>query len=169
MSLRSRNDTPFPFRVQNVTQHFNLNASETDVRPPPTERPPNQLGMFVAFRFACSASPMRTRHARKFQNEKALRRVACSHGARLAVREIVMNKTLEDSAAIDQHLSRSLSLLVRRIEGEYDEMPGLTLTEAQARRLWGLDPTSCREVLVTLTRSKFLRRTADGLYVRAAV
>jgi hypothetical protein len=81
----------------------------------------------------------------------------------------VITKTLETSAAIDEHLSRSLSPLVRRIEGEYYEMPGLTLTEAQARRLWGLDSTTCREVLVTLTRKKFLRRTANGMYVRAGI
>ena len=33
--------------------------------------------------------------------------------------------------------------VVRRVQGEYLEMPGLRLTEAQARRLWNLDEASC--------------------------
>src|SRR5262245_25358211 len=32
--------------------------------------------------------------------------------------------------------------VLRRVQGEYLEMPGLRLTEAQARRLWGLDPVA---------------------------
>jgi hypothetical protein len=48
-------------------------------------------------------------------------------------------------------------------------MPGLKLTEAQARRLWNLDSDTCRLVLVTLVQRRFLRRTATGMYVRARV
>ena len=61
----------------------------------------------------------------------------------------------------------SLSPLVQRIEGEYREMPGLNLTEAQAQRLWGLDAASCRVILLALVRKRFLRRAANGMYVRA--
>lgn len=61
----------------------------------------------------------------------------------------------------------SLSPLVQRIEGEYREMPGLKLTEAQAQRLWGLDAASCRVILLALVRKRFLRRAANGMYVRA--
>ncbi len=58
--------------------------------------------------------------------------------------------------------------LVRRIEGEYAEMPVLSLTEAQAERLWGLDAPQCRTVLVRLMREHFLRKTRDGRYVMTA-
>jgi len=55
----------------------------------------------------------------------------------------------------------------KRIEGEYLEMPGLILSVAQAQRLWGLDRRSCEQHLFALVRERFLRRTADGRYVRA--
>ena len=80
----------------------------------------------------------------------------------------MVTETVENPPVIQQRQSR-LSPLVRRIEGEYHEMPGLKLTEAQARRLWGLDPNTCRVVLVTLMQERFLRRTADGMYVRVGV
>ena len=47
-------------------------------------------------------------------------------------------------------------------------MPGLKLTEAQARRLWALDGDTCRRVLATLLERRFLKRTATGMYVRAS-
>jgi hypothetical protein len=63
---------------------------------------------------------------------------------------------------------QGMSPTVRRVQGEYEEMPGLKLTEAQARRLWALDDDTCRLVLTTLLERRFLRRTATGLYVRAS-
>jgi hypothetical protein len=53
------------------------------------------------------------------------------------------------------------------IKGEYREMPGLQLTKAQARRLWGLEPTVCDAVFATLEANHFLRVTARGGYVLA--
>src|SRR4051794_10010214 len=37
--------------------------------------------------------------------------------------------------------------VLRRVQGEFLEMPGLRLTDAQARRLWGLDAASCESLL----------------------
>lgn len=54
----------------------------------------------------------------------------------------------------------------RRVCGEYREMPGLLLTEAQATRLFGLEPDVCRDVLTTLVADGFLVRTRDGRYAR---
>jgi hypothetical protein len=56
--------------------------------------------------------------------------------------------------------------VLRRICGEYLEMPGLRLTPAQARRLWGLDEPTCTQLLTSLTESKFLYRRQDGMYAR---
>lgn len=56
--------------------------------------------------------------------------------------------------------------LLRRIESEYREMPGMCVTAAQAQRLWGLDATTCNFVLATLIERRVLRRTARGTYVK---
>ena len=61
--------------------------------------------------------------------------------------------------------SRILAWL-ERVRGEYQEMPGLSLTEAQAQRLWGLDATVCRALLDALSQVGFLHRTDAGAYVR---
>ena len=59
-----------------------------------------------------------------------------------------------------------MATLLRRIQSEYREMPGLKLTEAQARRLWDIDGRTCRLVLTTLLEQRFLKRTPSGTYVR---
>lgn len=56
--------------------------------------------------------------------------------------------------------------LLRRIRGEYLEMPGLRLTRPQAQRLWGLDDGTSARVLQVLVDLKFLVRGADGTYAR---
>jgi hypothetical protein len=55
--------------------------------------------------------------------------------------------------------------LLHRVEGEYRELPALSLTPPQAQRLWGLDSTTCAFVLTTLLARGVLRRTASGTYV----
>jgi len=62
-------------------------------------------------------------------------------------------------------LSSSIS---ERVCGEFREMPGLTLTVAQARRLWSLDSSTCSEVLTELVETGFLCRRDDGAYGRAS-
>lgn len=57
--------------------------------------------------------------------------------------------------------------VLRRVRGEYIEMPGLRLTVAQAQRLWGLDRAVCDALLGALVDAKFLFRTRDGAFVRA--
>jgi len=60
----------------------------------------------------------------------------------------------------------SITETAERIKGEYREMPGLSLTPDQARRLWGLDEIACRAILDALVDLNFLRRTTRGSYVR---
>ena len=55
--------------------------------------------------------------------------------------------------------------VLRRVRGEFLEMPGMRLTEAQARRLWGLDAASCHALLAALVDAKFLFRTRDGAFM----
>ena len=56
--------------------------------------------------------------------------------------------------------------VLSRVQGEFLEMPGLRLTEEQARRLWGLDAASCDALLAALVDAKFLFRTRDGAFMR---
>jgi hypothetical protein len=56
--------------------------------------------------------------------------------------------------------------VMRRVRGEYTEMPGLRLTTAQAQRLWGLDRAACNALLGALVEAKFLFQTGDGAFIR---
>jgi hypothetical protein len=57
--------------------------------------------------------------------------------------------------------------VVRRIESEYREMPGLCLTAAQAQRLWGLNHATCVDALTLLVSRRVLKLTKSGMYLRA--
>ena len=57
--------------------------------------------------------------------------------------------------------------LTAQVRAEYAEMPGLSLTLAQAQRLWTADPATCAEVFARLTMSGVLRKTIRGRFVRA--
>ncbi|MGE5243520.1 MAG: hypothetical protein ACM3SQ_04765 [Betaproteobacteria bacterium] len=59
--------------------------------------------------------------------------------------------------------------VLRRVRAEFLEMPGLRLTEAQARRLWGLDASSCATLLGALVDARFLLKTRDGAFTRLDV
>jgi hypothetical protein len=57
--------------------------------------------------------------------------------------------------------------LMARVRAHYAEMPGLSLTLPQARRLLGLDDGLCTRVLTALRNQGFLRETRDGRFVTA--
>jgi hypothetical protein len=57
--------------------------------------------------------------------------------------------------------------LFDRVKGEFNEMPGLQLTIAQAARLWGLEVAACRSVVDALVDAAFLRWTPAGTIGRA--
>jgi hypothetical protein len=52
-------------------------------------------------------------------------------------------------------IARPYQTLLRRIQGEYLEMPGLRLTLAQAQRLFGVERALCKVVLEALVDTKF--------------
>jgi hypothetical protein len=64
------------------------------------------------------------------------------------------------------HASREA--LLRRVRAEFDEMPGLTLTFAQTRRLFGLRDDICVRMLNTLLRDGVLWVRSEGVYARRA-
>jgi hypothetical protein len=66
----------------------------------------------------------------------------------------------------DARTTTAILQLASRIQGEYREMPGLSLTADQAQRFWCLDQQTCATVLSLLIDHDVVRRTADGKYVR---
>lgn len=58
-----------------------------------------------------------------------------------------------------------LTAALRRIRGEYREMPGLKLTVPQAARLWHVDAPSVERMLDSLVADGLLRRTPGGAYL----
>ena len=62
----------------------------------------------------------------------------------------------------------AISEIIPRVEGEYREMPGLSLTLPQAARLWGLDFDTCELALTELIERRVLARGLRGTYIRRA-
>jgi hypothetical protein len=56
--------------------------------------------------------------------------------------------------------------LVRRIEAEFHDMPGLVLSLKQASRFLGVDEAACGRILAALTRAGVLRRSPNEYYSR---
>jgi len=57
--------------------------------------------------------------------------------------------------------------LLRRVRGEYREMPGMRLTFDQAMRLWNIDRQACATVLNSLVASRYLEIDGFGRYRKA--
>lgn len=55
---------------------------------------------------------------------------------------------------------------IRRVRGEFEEMPCLRVSLAQARPLFGLPDRVCQWILSRLESDGFLERTSAGEYVR---
>ena len=69
-----------------------------------------------------------------------------------------MSLTLESTtASVSDPCDREDADLLRRIEAEFREMPGLNLTLAQAARLFSLDLLECERALQALVRGGRLR------------
>src|SRR3954468_24608346 len=73
--------------------------------------------------------------------------------------------TRNNGASMDSEFLTTDEVL-RRVKGEFLEMPGLRLTAPQARRLWGLDAPHCDALLAALVDAKFLFQTRDGAFMR---
>ena len=74
-----------------------------------------------------------------------------------------MMKSIETVAPIRISFADALA----RVRAEFNEMPGLQLTLAQASRLWHLERDFCDAVLTALVETRFLIRTRNLTYARA--
>jgi hypothetical protein len=74
----------------------------------------------------------------------------------------MMPDTIADHAAQER-----FGVALRRAQAEYNEMPGLKLTVAQASRLWSFDSALCSAVLSALVEKRFLVQTRNQSFARA--
>ncbi len=70
--------------------------------------------------------------------------------------------TLATFADVNTDAAETFARALRRAQGEFMEMPGLQLTEAQAARLWSFDSRLCSAVLTALVESRFLIRSRNA-------
>jgi hypothetical protein len=54
--------------------------------------------------------------------------------------------------------------IVRRVAAEFQEMPGMRLTEVQVKRLFNLTPDDCKAVLERLVECRLLSCDHAGRY-----
>jgi hypothetical protein len=72
--------------------------------------------------------------------------------------------SIEENATMTAEQA-SASEMLRLIQAEYLEIPGLHLTKPQVQRLWGLDSYACDAMLDALVAVRFLRRNHRDAYV----
>ena len=72
----------------------------------------------------------------------------------------------ETVRADDMRTTPAIREAILRVEGEYREMPGLSLTLPQAARLSGIDRSTCELVLANLIERRVLKRALNGTYLR---
>ena len=81
-------------------------------------------------------------------------------------RPLVEADPLRRAYPIERRNLTSRQALLHRIAREYDEMPGLRLTAAQAQRLFGLREDICMRVFNALVDAAILRRDVNDGYAR---
>jgi len=62
--------------------------------------------------------------------------------------------------------THDVEAMLATVRQEFEEMPGLTLTAEQARRLWALEPRVCGVVLERLVQAGYLCQTETGHYTK---
>lgn len=72
---------------------------------------------------------------------------------------------LPTTIATERRNIRAREMLLRRIRAEFAEMPGLSVTLAQATRLFGLTREAASRILLELIGKEVLHITADRRYV----
>jgi hypothetical protein len=72
-----------------------------------------------------------------------------------------------ESCTVMLFKTASEDALLRRVRGEYREMPGMRLTFDQAMRLWNIDRQACARVLNSLVASRYLEIDGFGRYKKA--
>lgn len=61
----------------------------------------------------------------------------------------------------------TVEAVAQRVRAEFEEMPGLALTELQAAKLFGIEPKVCEDVIKQLIHASYLRKTRSGTITRS--
>jgi hypothetical protein len=69
-------------------------------------------------------------------------------------------------SATSSRRSVDVPTVERLIEAEFNDMPGMRLTEPQVRRLWHLGSDECRSILDHLVRIGHLKQDESGRYMQ---
>ena len=77
-----------------------------------------------------------------------------------------MTRVLTSAPAAGEPCLSARETLVCRVRGEFEEMPGLSLTSGQATKLFGISPDICAGILTELIEDGLLRLRSDGCYCR---
>jgi hypothetical protein len=59
-----------------------------------------------------------------------------------------------------------VELVTKRVQAEFEEMPGMTLTMRQASLLFGIERETCKAVVDRLVRTHYLKWTTSGAFTR---
>ena len=68
--------------------------------------------------------------------------------------------------AVDRRTDNDRRDAMRRVQADYREMPGLSVTLKQGCRLWSLSPTSCVSILDQLIAKGTLKRRGEQYSLR---
>jgi hypothetical protein len=83
--------------------------------------------------------------------------------ARRVLRDPAMRLLADPSTSTAENVA--VTNWIHRIEAEYREMPGLSLTRPQIQRMWGLSGDLCDVLLDSLQARQVLRLNRRGGYV----
>jgi hypothetical protein len=86
----------------------------------------------------------------------------CSWQVLLATAAVLARPRLPGKDPIERRDQTKRYALLRRVYREFDEMPGLLLTAAQAARLFELRPDIAARILDGLAEGRVLRQRSDG-------
>jgi len=83
------------------------------------------------------------------------------------MRAAMMNHELRERCEIPVLRTMADDALLRRVRDGFNEIPAMRLTFEQAMRLWGLDRSTCTDLLHSLVTAHVLERDGSGRYVLA--
>ncbi len=87
----------------------------------------------------------------------------------LSIAELPPRRDVVALVPVERRNLAARQRLLGRIRSEFSEMPGLSLTLAQAGRMFGLTHDACARILSGLAGEGLLRRHDDGTYGRSDI
>ena len=80
---------------------------------------------------------------------------------------VVLDSSAVSPPTHERREQKQRDLLIETVAAEYREMAGLSLTQAQARKLFGIEPQMFERILQELVGRGIVKINAEGLLVRS--